>query len=840
MNPDQSLLEALPLAVYMTDADGWITGYNDAAVQLWGRAPEPGERWCGCKRVLRIDGSELPLDQTPIAIALRERRPVRGAELMLERHDGTRVHFTPMPTPQYDASGKLTGAINVLVEVAEQQRFEESAMRLAAIVSSSDDAIVSKTLDGVITSWNAGAQRIFGYKPEEIIGRHITTLIPLELHHEEDEIIAKLSRGEPIKHYETVRLTKEGRRVDISLTISPIRDSTGRVVGASKVAREITDRKRSEHDLARLAAIVSSSDDGIISKTLDGTIRSWNAGAQRIFGYTADEMIGRHITTLIPPNLYNEEQEIIARLSRGERIEHFETVRVGKDGRRIDISLTISPMRDSSGKIIGASKIARDITEQRKHEIDLSRLAAIVSSSDDAIISKTLQGFVTSWNIGAERIFGYTADEMLGRHITTIIPPELHEEEERIIAQLAHGERIEHYETVRLSKDGRRLDISLTVSPIRDATGRVVGASKVARDVSDRKRAEETQRLLLDELNHRIKNTLATVQAIASQTLRRSKSSSEFVTAFNGRIQALARAHGLLTGSSFQGADIQQLVRDQLLLGGEQDTRISWAGPALMLEGQVALHLALVLHELGTNARKHGALSTSAGQVSARWETRSNASGARLVFDWRESGGPKVKPPSGRGFGSMLIEQSLQTHGGIVSVSYPESGLICTIDLPLPRIEQPLGQLARETAHIVVAPAAQRQSLAGKRVLIVEDEPLIGMVLTDYLTDAGCIPVGPAQNIDRAMILIREETFDAALVDGNLAGRSVDEIAVALTQRLTPFAFVTGYGREALPTGFQEAMIVEKPFTQDQVTGALERLLSPGDNVSPLRTRRAN
>ena len=223
MSADQSLLEALPVAAYTTDAEGRITAFNDAAVALWGRTPEPGERWCGSHRIFRANGVEVPLDQAPIAIALRERRPVRGAELVLERPDGRRVAFNPLPTPLFDDAGKLIGALNVLIEVQEQRRFEESAMRLAAIVSSSDDAILSKTLEGTITSWNTGAERIFGYKPEEIIGRHITTLIPLERHHEEDEIIAKLKRGEPIKHYETVRLTKEGRRIDISLTISPIR-----------------------------------------------------------------------------------------------------------------------------------------------------------------------------------------------------------------------------------------------------------------------------------------------------------------------------------------------------------------------------------------------------------------------------------------------------------------------------------------------------------------------------------------------------------------------------------------------------------------------------------------
>lgn len=837
MPQDFASFEALPVAVYTTDPDGRITYYNDAAVALWGRTPESGERWCASKRVVRSDGTEVPFDQTPIAIALRERRPVRGAELTLERHDGSRIHYTALPTPLFDAQGKLTGAINILIEVPEQRRFEQSAMRLAAIVASSDDAMISKNLDGVITTWNAGAERIFGYKPEEIIGRPVTTLIPLELHHEEEDILRRLRRGESIKHYETVRLTKEGRRIDVALTVSPIRDVEGRVVAASKVARDITERKRHELDLARLAAIVSSSDDAIVSKTLDGVITSWNSGAERIFGYTADEIVGRHITTIIPPELHHEEAEIIARLQRGERIEHFETIRIGKNGRRIDMSLTISPMRDRTGAIIGASKVGRDISERRKYEIELARLAAIVSSSEDAIVSKTLQGFVTSWNIGAERIFGYRADEMLGRHISTIIPPELHAEEERIIEQLGRGERIEHYETTRIAKDGRRIAISLTVSPIRDGQGRVVGASKVARDVSERKRAEELQHLLVDELNHRIKNTLATVQAIASQTLRRAKNPEEFVSSFNGRIQALARAHALLTGASFQGADIRELVRDQLLLGRDADPRITWSGPAITLEGQVALHLALVLHELGTNARKHGALSSPNGQVAVRWEIRSTG-GPRIALDWRESGGPRVAPPSSRGFGSMLIEQSLQTHGGIVSTSYAESGLICTIDLPLPNLKPPIGELARETAYISVTPAAQRQSIAGKRVLIVEDEPLIGMVLTDYLSDAGCIPIGPAQNVARALTLIREETFDAALVDGNLAGRSVDEIAVALTQRRVPFVFVTGYGREALPQGFREAMIVEKPFTQDQVISSLERLLSPGSNVAPLRPTR--
>ena len=329
-------------------------------------------------------------------------------------------------------------------------------------------------------------------------------------------------------------------------------------------------------------------------------------------------------------------------------------------------------------------------------EVMAARLAAIVANSDDVILSKTLDGIITSWNGGAERVFGYTADEIVGKHISTIIPPEFIDEEKDIIARLARGERIEHFETVRVAKDGKRVDISLTVSPMRDSGGRIIGASKVARDISDRRRAEETQRLLIDELNHRIKNTLATVQAISTQTLRRAATPADFVESFNGRIKALARAHGLLTGGSFQGAELTDLVREQLLLGGEEDHRISLSGPSVTLDAQPALHMALVLHELGTNARKHGALSVPSGLVAVRWQVQSN-NGRSLQLSWREAGGPRVSAPNGQGFGSTLIENSLRAYGGEVTVTYAEDGVVCEISLPLSELNQPLGALARES-----------------------------------------------------------------------------------------------------------------------------------------------
>jgi PAS domain S-box-containing protein len=248
------------------------------------------------------------------------------------------------------------------------------------------------------------------------------------------------------------------------------------------------DDKAAADARAYLAAIVESSDDAILSKDLNGIIRSCNAATERIFGYTAAELIGQPVRILIPPECQPEEDDILARLRRGERVDHFETVRLTKDRRRIDVSLTISPIRDASGTVIAASKIVRDISDHKRTRAAQSYLAAIVESSDDAILSKDLNGIVQSCNAAAVRLFGYQPSELIGRSIRILIPADRSTEEDDILARIRAGERIEHFETVRVAKDGRTLDISLSVSPIRDEAGRIVGVAKIARDITDQKR----------------------------------------------------------------------------------------------------------------------------------------------------------------------------------------------------------------------------------------------------------------------------------------------------------------------------------------------------------------
>ena len=242
-----ALLKALPAAVYTTDAAGRITFYNDAAVALWGCRPELGKsEWCGSWRLYWPDGRPMPHGECPMAIALKEKRPISGAEAVAERPDGTRIPFLAYPTPLWDETGALVGAVNTLVDITDRKKAEEAAQRLAAIVESSDDAIVSKDLNGIITTWNSGAERLFGYTAEEIVGKAVTILIPSDRQDEEPAILERIRRGERIDHYETVRRRKDGLLIEISLTVSPVKDAQGKVVGASKIARDITERRRAQ------------------------------------------------------------------------------------------------------------------------------------------------------------------------------------------------------------------------------------------------------------------------------------------------------------------------------------------------------------------------------------------------------------------------------------------------------------------------------------------------------------------------------------------------------------------------------------------------------------------
>ena len=365
-------------------------------------------------------------------------------------------------------------------------------------------------------------------------------------------------------------------------------------------------------------------------------------------------------------------------LKERREIRGMEAVAERPDGSFVHFVPYPTPLYDASGTLMGAVNMLIDISDRKRADMQAQRLAAIVESSDDAIVSKDLNGIITSWNHGAERLFGYTAEEVIGKPITMLIPPDRMGEEPEIIGRVRRGERVDHYDTVRRRKDGSLIDISLTVSPLKDADGRIVGASKIARDITERKRAQEQQKLLVNEMKHRIKNSLATVQAIATQTLNQHAKERD---AFIARLHALGNAHDLLTSETWDTASLHAIVTQALKPFQEQHhERIAVEGPAnVWLDSTKSVIVAMVVHELATNAIKYGALSNGSGRVSVAWKQHSQPNLVKLV--WQESGGPKVSPPKQKGFGSHLIERAFGGQLGSAQLVFSPQGVSCTLEV---------------------------------------------------------------------------------------------------------------------------------------------------------------
>ncbi len=327
--------------------------------------------------------------------------------------------------------------------------------------------------------------------------------------------------------------------------------------------------------------------------------------------------------------------------------------------------------------LIERNEVEKALRESREQ---FRWLASIVEYSDDAIVSKNLNGVITSWNKGAEKTFGYLAEEVIGKPITILIPTERRHEENIILDRIRRGDRVDHFETVRRCKDGNLIDVSLTISPVKDANGTVVGASKIARDITERKRSEAQISVLAREAEHRAKNLLANVKAMVR--LSQADTDDSLKEAIEGRIEALANVHSLFAKSRWEGAELGSLIKQELSpysRDGEERTRIE--GSTVILQPDAAQAIAVALHELATNAAKYGALSEAKGQVRVEW---SHAADGQLVLRWTEAGGPPVNPPTRKGFGTHVLDAMIRARkGGDVRLDWHPDGLSCEIILPM-------------------------------------------------------------------------------------------------------------------------------------------------------------
>lgn len=623
----QQVADALPVALYTTDATGLITYYNPAAVHLWGRAPRLGEYWCGSLYMFRLDGTPMPHDECPMALAIKSAQTIHSTEAIGERPDGSRYLFVPHPTPLFDDAGVVKGAVNMLLDVTNVRAAEEGTLRLAAIVESSEDAIISKKLDGTITSWNAAAERLFGYSADEIMGKSVLVLIPDDRKAEEDIILGRIRNGERIQHFETIRQHKTGRLIDISLTVSPIKRTDGSIIGASKIARDISERRQSDAKLQRqnerLEALnrVSS----IISRDLD---------LDRIVQAVTDEatnLSGAEFGAFFY-NVQNEggESYLLYSLSGAPR-SAFE-----KFGMPRNTEL-FAPTFSGSG-IVRSDDVRLDprYGHTPPHY-------GIPSGHFPVVSYLAVPVLLSTGEVIGGLFFGHSEPGVFGPGTEILISA--------IAGQAA------------IAIDNARLHDAAQI------------------EIEQRKNAEEAKELLLHEIKHRVKNTLATIQALASQTLHNSP--PEERRAFISRLHSLSKAHDLLTQTDWEEASLLDVAAATVQPFLQNMDRMDISGPDMKLSANKALLLTMILHELGTNAIKYGALSGETGKVALHWGVVERGNQTQLHLRWAETDGPAVISPEHKGFGSRMIESAVNGDQGNAVFNFLPSGLVVDLKIGL-------------------------------------------------------------------------------------------------------------------------------------------------------------
>jgi PAS domain S-box-containing protein len=548
----------------------------------------------------------------------------------------------------------------------------ERAERLANLLTLSYEPMLAWRLDGPIEFWNTGAEQLYGFSSDEAVGRSSHALLQTKFPIEFIELRSQLRR-ERRWSGELRHTGKAGREVIVDSRMQLLDDDT-----VLEVNRDVT-------AAAVFRAVFNQT--GIFAGIMDlqGYLREANNLSLEWCGYTREQVLDRPFWET---PWWRGSEEIKARIrfatnQAASGIVFREELRYWlADGSERVVDFAMHPIRDRSGTVVFLHPTGTDITERKRVEAELRGsaqqlryLGAIVESSDDVIVSKNLDGIITSWNRGAERVFGHTAEEAIGKPITIVIPADRQSEEREILTRIGRGERIEHFETVRQRKDGGLIIVSLTVSPVKDADGKIVGASKIARDITEQKRAQDQIATLAREAEHRSMNLLANVQAAVN--LSRSDTSEGLKQAIEGRLRALANVHSLFVETRWIGAELSTIATQELA-PYSADNRVRIDGPSVLLEPNAAQAIAVALHELATNAGKYGSLSSRKGQVDLKWL---HQPGGQLLVRWTEIGGPPVQPPTRQGFGSRVIGRMTAQLKGKADFDWRPEGLVCEITL---------------------------------------------------------------------------------------------------------------------------------------------------------------
>lgn len=839
------VVQNLPAAIYTTDREGRLTLFNEAAVELWGYRPTAGDdQLCGSCEILHPDGRTMPFEASPMAVGLREGRALPGQEFVIQRSDGSRRHVLAQPMPLLDSDDQLVSMVNMLLDITERKRAEEAREFLATIVQSTDDAVISKTLNGRITSWNPGAERIFGYREAETVGQSIKLIVPKELHEEERYIIARLRRGERIEHFETVRVAKDGRRVEISLTVSPILDSSGHVIGASKVARDISDRRRSEQALReseeRFRTLADNMSQLAWMADAQGWIFWYNKRWCDYTGTTLEQMQGWGWKAVHHPDHIDRVVERIQRSwDTGEIWEDTFPLR-SKDGDYRWFLSRALPIRNEQGEVIRWLGTHTDVTEQQAAEEALrvgeERIRLAVESADVGTWDLDVPTGALTWSDRCKAVFGLAPEDAVTYEVfLERIHPEDRDKTDRAVQDALDPLGDGRYETEyrSLTPDGTVRWIVARGQTFFEGQGaarrarRFVGTTL---DITDRKRHEAQLQTAMAELNHRVKNTLATIDAVAQQTLEHTRDLQEFGRSFSARLRSIAAAHSLLTRAEWRGTQLRDILLAELQARVPTREHLATTGPDVLIRPKAALALHMAIHELTTNASKYGALSVADGRLDISWRVVDAEAGPTLRLEWCERDGPPVYEPKQVSFGSQLIDDVIGFElNGTVERTFKSKGLQCAISLPMADLGR-LAKVARDNdqpydvdgSADITGPG--RETGRKLRILVVEDNYSIAQRIGRELGAAGCAVVGPVGTYERASEVIERADFDAALLDVDLDGRAIYPLADTLISRDIPFALLTGFNVADLPPSYARHTVLSKPLAIEALENWLNRV----------------
>jgi two-component system, cell cycle sensor histidine kinase and response regulator CckA len=733
-------------------------------------------------------------------------------------------------------------------------RETDALRRLAAIVDGSQDAILAKDLDGVITDWNPAAERLFGLTAEEAIGRPVSVIIPPERLEEEHELLRRVLAGEPVQQLETERLRRDGTRIEVALTVSPIRGRDGRPVGVSTTARDIGEARRGDAERARLAEIVRSTSDAIIAMDPAGIVTDFNAAAVAMFGL-AEADIGRSVLDAIraDPGQRERRAEIVRRAGAGETLT-YEAQRLGADGEPFVLANTIGPIRDAGGRITGVAAIMRDITAQRRVQEQQSWMAAIVESSRDAIIGFTLEGVITSWNPAAARMFGWPEEEAVGcRSEEMFVTEGRRRRHVQLMRNIAGGEAFEDEAEQGRRRDGSTFEATVTGFPVRNARGEVYAAAFLVRDVTAQRRLEEqleqARRLeavgrLAGGVAHDFNNLLTVITGYTgllreldegrSPELEEIDRAARRATQLTGQLLAFSRQRTsnpvlLDLGAVLDGVMpmMTRLIDEHIEIVARNEGELA---PVMADDGQ----MEQVIINLVTNARDAmpdgGTLTISTGMTSVDGRPH-----VRLtVSDTGHGIDPAIadhlfepfyttkEQGQGTGLGLATAHGIVTQAGGqIRASSWPGAGATFEILLPALLGERPpCPAAASEPEHVE----------GTETILLCEDEEALRFMIARILGDAG-YEVLSAPGGEEALRIVAErgEPVDALVTDVIMPGMSGPELSARLGADGTPRTlFLSGYTADALrdranlPPG---SAFLEKPFAPTALLVALRSLL---------------